>query len=566
MEARAADLTKNTYNKAWADKTYAEKLQASLGLEPGMDSPADGGGNVDIDYIKYIQAAGITDTFAQTQILNFILGAKALGIWNNIVCWPLRLNQNIKAGNTVYSLGGFGSYPGTLINNPTRELNGIYFQTTNQQGISTTLGANLTAGSNYGLFCCADLSQITSTAGNVIVAGGPRDIFNSGTTQTGSPSIVIGATSPTNVRFIADPTYNPSPNFGASQVYNGTAPTSGFATFSALSNGTNIVFSQNQTTLFTTVTTVPTPLGDNISIGYTQYNQKYFNGRIQFVLAAFCPVDNTALYNLYMTTLGSGELDAPAYFARAGVTDPTAQSQITQFVTGIKNKGIWYRSIFWPLIRSQNRGTGNIVYGLGGLGVYDGTLVNGSTWGLSGITFNGTNQYISTTVSPNISSYSDFGIMACADFTTVSTTSATGAPIIANRDLYNNDGFAPAVEQGIALGFGTPYTNYRINVQLSQVSADTRLYPGINFASALSNGTGTVFSDNTTTIGTATKVVSASNLANVSIGAGPGADGSTIGEYFPGNISFAGVVYNTLDHSYIYNLYKSTLGSSFNLP
>lgn len=388
MEARAAELTKNTYNKAWADKTYAEKLQASLGLEPGMDSPADGGGNVDIDYISYIQTANITDPFARNQLFNFITGAKALGIWQNIVCWPLRLNQNIQTGNTVYSLGGFGTYNGTLVNAPTRELNGMYFQSANSQYISTTLGNTVTAGSNYGLFCCADYSQVTSTTGSVVVAGGQRDLFNSGSTQANSPSIIIGATNSTNIRIIADPGVNPILSV------NTTAPTSGFAVFSALSNGTNVVINQNLTQLSNTAPLVPTPIGNNLIIGCTQNNQKFFNGRIQFVLAAFCPVDNTALYNLYQSTLGSGELDAPAYFARAGVTDPTAQSRITNFVTGIKNLGLWYNMVAWPMRQSLNTGSGSTVYSLGGYGTYNGTLNGSASWTPGGITFTSNSDYI----------------------------------------------------------------------------------------------------------------------------------------------------------------------------
>ena len=39
---------------------------------------------------------------------NFIIGLKDLGLWNTMVCWPLRSQHNIGAGTTVLSLGSLG--------------------------------------------------------------------------------------------------------------------------------------------------------------------------------------------------------------------------------------------------------------------------------------------------------------------------------------------------------------------------------------------------------------------------------------------------------------------------
>jgi hypothetical protein len=50
--------------------------------------------------------------------------------------------------------------------------------------------------------------------------------------------------------------------------------------------------------------------------------------------------------------------------------------------------------VCWPLRSSQNAGTGSTAYSLGGLGTYNGTLVNGPTWGADGISFGGNTQRI----------------------------------------------------------------------------------------------------------------------------------------------------------------------------
>jgi len=69
------------------------------------------------------------------------------------------------------------------------------------------------------------------------------------------------------------------------------------------------------------------------------------------------------------------------------VTDPTAKAQISTFARGVKQLGLWEQMVCWPLRSAQNAGTGTTAYSLGGLGTYNGTLVNGPTWGADGISF-----------------------------------------------------------------------------------------------------------------------------------------------------------------------------------
>ena len=97
------------------------------------------------------------------------------------------------------------------------------------------------------------------------------------------------------------------------------------------------------------------------------------------------------------------DADASTYFTTAGVTSTAGRQQISRFVTGIKDLGLWSSMVCWPLRSSQNAGTGTTAYSLGGLGTYNGTLTNGPTWGTDGVIFDGVNDYISasTSVSTN---------------------------------------------------------------------------------------------------------------------------------------------------------------------
>jgi hypothetical protein len=50
------------------------------------------------------------------QVYKFVQGLYDLNLWDNMVCWLLRKDQNVGTGVIVYSLGGLGNYPGLIIN------------------------------------------------------------------------------------------------------------------------------------------------------------------------------------------------------------------------------------------------------------------------------------------------------------------------------------------------------------------------------------------------------------------------------------------------------------------
>ena len=104
----------------------------------------------DADARTFFATAGVTNRVARGQINAFVLGIKNLGLWSSIVCWPLRSSQNAGTGSTAYSLGGLGTFNGTLTNGPTWGANGIVFDATNKLiSVSNSLGNTIRSG-----FCC----------------------------------------------------------------------------------------------------------------------------------------------------------------------------------------------------------------------------------------------------------------------------------------------------------------------------------------------------------------------------------------------------------------------------
>jgi hypothetical protein len=90
------------------------------------------------------------------------------------------------------------------------------------------------------------------------------------------------------------------------------------------------------------------------------------------------------------------DADAAAYFDRAGVTDTTAKTQINAFVKGVKDLGLWSSIVSWPLLSSQNKGSGTIAYSLGGYGIYNGTLSSSGLWSTDGLSISIESNFLNT--------------------------------------------------------------------------------------------------------------------------------------------------------------------------
>jgi hypothetical protein len=99
----------------------------------------------------------------------FIKGLKQLNLWQNTVCWPMRSIHNIGTGSKVLSLGGGGTYDGTMVNSPTWGTGGI---------------TNLINNSN--VYIDIPTLNINSPAGGVITCVAPRNLTNGDGAYIGS--------------------------------------------------------------------------------------------------------------------------------------------------------------------------------------------------------------------------------------------------------------------------------------------------------------------------------------------------------------------------------------------
>jgi hypothetical protein len=233
----------------------------------------------ELDVQGYLNVCNITSALPRQQIRDFAKGVNDLGLWNSMVCWPLRSSQNYGSGTTAFSLGGLGTYNGTLVDGPTwnPDNSGINFGATAARILATgTFAQPLTV--------LGSVDYKTSTDGGALIDGSSRVHiwsggnvnriqFFAGTTLDSG----VSNTFATGKNFVAG-----YANGASSVVYTNGTGTSGNAGTNSL--GGNTIF-----------------IGNNNSPNFGASN----------IDIAFCAIFSGQAYNdairtLYKSTLGTG--------------------------------------------------------------------------------------------------------------------------------------------------------------------------------------------------------------------------------------------------------------------
>jgi hypothetical protein len=246
----------------------------------------------ELDVQGYLNTCNISDSTPRQQIRDFAKGVNDLGLWNSMVCWPLRSSQNYGSGTTAFSLGGLGTYNGTLVNGPTWAANGL---TNSADGVVT-----------------ASVPFATTHSGLVV--------FNQSTTSGFQTPLVIGGwasgAGPNDRRtnFRTDNTWFGYDGVGFTTHAFGPSSLNEFrmAGYGIISSSTLLGYNNGATSTVSSSTA-------NISGGSPLNNVYLLNGTLSggqpmVGLMAFGSAfnvqltspQNAALYTLYKDTLGSG--------------------------------------------------------------------------------------------------------------------------------------------------------------------------------------------------------------------------------------------------------------------
>jgi hypothetical protein len=239
----------------------------------------------DADAVAYFERAGVTDATAKGQINAFVKGVKDLGLYNSMVCWPLRSTQNPGTGLIAYSLGGLGIYNATLVNSPARGVDGI----------TTTISGS---------------SKITTeTPNNLFFANGTLAYVAKFATTYNGPYYHYWFPFPFQfLGFTGSASLKPTIQGGGNQIIDGIdspAPPSGvdfeFKAFSI--NGSNVIANRNGSTTFSEAQT-QTPT--YVSTGHELANSDATASMGWLFSSALSNAQMVSLYTLYKTTLGTG--------------------------------------------------------------------------------------------------------------------------------------------------------------------------------------------------------------------------------------------------------------------
>lgn len=238
----------------------------------------------------------------------------------------------------------------------------------------------------------------------------------------------------------------------------------------------------------------------------------------------------------------SFDADARAFINASGATD---RAEINHFVKGIKRLGLWNSMVCWPLRSSQNAGTGSTAYSLGGLGTYNGTLVNGPTWGADGIAFAASSAN-RMEISGMTSSYPLEQIFVCSQGSTSDAaplnygTGAGEAEVSLNR-------FETLVGiSGVSVNLVTSQSLFNIPnsrmLMKGRMESSTQLYVSANASAE------TLMSPSSSTWGNSRAIKGILDRRSV------------------GNTTSFWAIFKAASGSSFYTIYKSTLGQGLGLP
>ncbi len=225
---------------------------------------------------RYVYQTGATD---KANLLAWCDGIYDLGLWSNMVCWPLRSAQNFGTGTVVQSLGGLGSYRGTLVNGPTWGAEGVLNSATGY--ISTSglfIGPNATV-----------LSVVNTTSG--------------------AYDTLFGSLSDGNAKGLRLREDIAAYGDGAYHQLNHSAVGSGAFSFVGASFGSRaIFFSNSSATDLGAISSVLTPSNSlSLMAAVDGTAAQHIVGTMSFSMAVTQEMtDASQIYSLYKSTLGIG--------------------------------------------------------------------------------------------------------------------------------------------------------------------------------------------------------------------------------------------------------------------
>jgi hypothetical protein len=242
-------------------------------------------------------------------------------------------------------------------------------------------------------------------------------------------------------------------------------------------------------------------------------------------------------------------------------------ADIDNFIKGLKQLGLWSNTVCWLLRSQQNLGTGTIALSLGGLGNYNGTLVNTVTWGSNGVQSGGVSLTSRINISTDIRRVINYGTSI---FGVVSNNNDDNYYIFQVADSNDGNPTYPSIAVNQASGLGVVPVVTRNSVRYFQATR------GGAYLAGFSSVAGVLRTNSQANFRNGTVISNEINLGvinpdsqitvNAAFIAGRG-NGAITGGGNTSPISLVSTVIFTNEQiSNLHLLYKTTIGKGLGLP
>jgi hypothetical protein len=254
----------------------------------------------ELDTQAYLNVCNITAELPRQQIRDFSKRVNDLGLWNSMVCWPLRSSQNAGVGTTAFSLGGLGRFDGTLLGGPTWGANALDFTTDNSRmdtAVVVPVAPVALMVVRQAQQAQTDNSSIFFTAG-INVSGRQFSLGNSAATTAQNYSAWRSAWA--NLAFPTSPL----------SIAGSTRTDREYNAWRILSSSTART-SRNSTQRATDLTVTDWDTSSPAFTRFGYYPEAGANDTLSFMALFTAAIDNiadAAFYTLYKETLGQGLL------------------------------------------------------------------------------------------------------------------------------------------------------------------------------------------------------------------------------------------------------------------
>jgi len=218
-----------------------------------------------------------------------------------MVCWPLRSSQNAGTGTTAYSLGGLGTYNGTLTNGPTWGTDGVNFVTASNTRIITPA---VPFSNSISVFNVFTHTAFGASSGDYSATLGVDQSYQ----IRGMEDFITGSSGSRALNVWIYRVGGLASNINVS-IPNDSAFLNTFHAYGLSASSTNNASLYDGTAATLTQST-PVVASSQVGIGAQGHvGARVMTGKIPFTLLSstgFTASQFSSLYSLYKTTLGTG--------------------------------------------------------------------------------------------------------------------------------------------------------------------------------------------------------------------------------------------------------------------